>query len=137
MQCKKSTFHKMLLELSSSGYDKLKWLSMTLFIKGSHSDLPNNLSNYVFSPCSYFQSKIKFFNDFFNVCKWRKPGTLLFPRISSHFVSFLLLHRISQLPGIFSTTFTSAFTRLLGSTFHFFIIGMIKDILYASLHPVS
>lgn len=107
---------------------------MPLLIKGSHSALPTSLSNYIYSPCSYLQSKLIFFDDFSIVCKWRKPGSLSFTRASSHFSLFPLLYRISQLPGILSTAFTYALPRLLGSTFHFFITGIIKDILYTIFH---
>lgn len=113
------------------------WLSTPLLIKGSHSDLATSFSNYIYFLCSYLQSKLKFFHDFFIACKWRKPGTLSFPRTSSPFSPFPLVHRVSQLPGTPPTAFTYAFPRLLGNTFNFFVTGMIKDFLYVFLHHCS
>lgn len=109
-------------------------------MKVSHCDLSTSLSNYIYSPCFYLQSRLKFFPDFSNVWKWRKPGTLISQNPFA-FSSFLLLHRTSQLLGLLSTAFTYAFTyafpRVLGSIFYFFITRTTKDLLYVFLHSCS
>lgn len=68
------------------------WLSTPLLIKGSHSDLATSFSNYVYFLCSYLQSKLKFFYDFFIACKWRKPGIF----ISQNLFTFFPLPFIAQ-----------------------------------------